>query len=444
MLSFNKIGLLSIVLSVSLLFLRMGNTYCTNYYISSVYGNDNNTGKAPGKPWKTLSKLQSAPIAVGDTLYFACESVFSGGLEITASGTPNFPVVLTSYGIGRVPKFTNPDGAVLGGNAIRLSGDFIVVDGLYFFDCASAPDNDTTYTAIWEVGAVRIMLGADHCTIRNCEFSNCPKGIQSTGEYALITRNYLHSASTRALSYPGWGPIGIQMGNSHQEVCYNVIKDYYSVGGEFGGDGGALELDDGRNPKNDIYIHHNFTSSNMGFLEVSWYADIARAETHDLRIAYNVSDDYQDFVMLWAPTHDTYIENNTIVRRKQIRTSIQPTVFLCEFGGVTIRNNIVEVDSIVTVFINHTGDHDHNHNLYWSVDGSLVKIGTDLHETEIVNADPQFLETTNGEEFSIKSTSPAIDKGISLGGKYTVDFSGAPVPSGNSTDIGAFEVQAIL
>lgn len=411
------------------------------YYVNSQIGLDTNSGTSAVAPWKTLNKAKTATLQAGDTLFFACGSSFTGGVEITASGSPDHPVVLTSYGTGYAPKFSNPDRSILNGNAIRLLGNYLVVDGLYFFDCAATAGNDATYTAVWDVGAVRIMLGANHCTIKNCEFSNCPKGIQSTGEYALITRNYLHSANTRPLSAPSWGPIGIHMGNSHQEVSYNIIRDYYFVGGEFGADGGALELDDGRNPKKDIYIHHNYTSSNMGFLEVSWFADIAKTETYDLRVACNVSDDYQDFVMLWAPTHETYIENNTIFRRKQIKNAIVPAVFLCDYGGVTIRNNIIAVDSITQVYTGK-GEHFHTNNLYWSVDGSLPNIGTTLRPTEKYNIDPQFAKRRKSEsDYSLSRKSPAVDAGMNLNEKFNLDFLGKTVPKDKATDIGAFEFQ---
>jgi len=311
------------------------------YFMDSVKGSDSYSGLSADQPWKSAIPAGNLRLLPGDTLYFACGSVFRGGLEIRDSGTPEKPVVLTRYGRGEAPRFTNPDRDLLNGNAIRLTGDHLVVDGLSFFSCAAAPDHDQYYTDIWEVGAIRIMPGADYCTVINCEFSDCPKGVQSTGEFALITRNSFHSANSRPLSSPGWGPIAIHMGTSHQEVSYNTIKDYYFVGGEFGADGGAMELDDGRNPKVDIYIHHNYTVSNMGFLEVSWNADIQKTETYGLRIEYNVSDDFQDFVMLWAPTHGCSIDNNTIIRNRQIKNVIEPTVFCCDYGGVTIRNNII-------------------------------------------------------------------------------------------------------
>jgi len=411
------------------------------YYINSLTGLDTNPGTSAIAAWKSLERAKTAPLQAGDTLFLARGSSFTGGLEITASGTADRPIVLTAFGKGNAPRLTNPDRVILNGNAIRLSGNYLVVDGLYFHDCAAAPDKDASYTDVWDVGAVRIMLGANHCTVRNCEFSNCPKGIQSTGEYTLITKNYLHSANTRPLSSPGWGPIGIHMGNGHQEVSWNIIKDYYYVGGEFGADGGALELDDGRNPKKDIYIHHNYTCSNMGFLEVSWFADIAKTETYDLRIAYNVSDDYQDFVMLWAPTHTTFIDNNTVFRRKQIKNAIVPAVFLCDYGGVTIRNNIIGVDSVTQVYTGK-GIHDHTYNLYFSADGSKPNVGATLQPTEICNINPKFSEKKKNEsDYSLKRKSPAIDAGINLKGLYTTDFLNHPVPKGKGTDIGAFEFQ---
>lgn len=43
-----------------------------------------------------------------------------------------------------------------------------------------------------------------------------------------------------------WGPIGIRLGMGNQEVSWNEIRNYHSMGGEWGGDGGAIEIDDGR------------------------------------------------------------------------------------------------------------------------------------------------------------------------------------------------------
>jgi len=54
-----------------------------------------------------------------------------------------------------------------------------------------------------------------------------------------------------------------------------------------------------------------------------------------------------------------------------------------------------------------------------------------------VQSEPQFVGPA-GYDFHLKSTSPAIDKGLDIG--LTIDFEGNPRPQGTGFDIGAFEL----
>ena len=63
-------------------------------------------------------------------------------------------------------------------------------------------------------------------------------GIQVYGEYCLITQNFIHDCNI-FLSYPNWGPVGIMLATSNNEISYNHFRNYYSIGGSFGADGGA-------------------------------------------------------------------------------------------------------------------------------------------------------------------------------------------------------------
>lgn len=56
------------------------------YYISQSSGNDNNDGSI-NSPWKTLSKLSSAGLQAGDTVYFKRGDTWSAVLNVPASGT---------------------------------------------------------------------------------------------------------------------------------------------------------------------------------------------------------------------------------------------------------------------------------------------------------------------------------------------------------------------
>ena len=59
-------------------------------------------------------------------------------LHIKDSGTEQQPITITSYGEGELPRFTNPEDKDMNGNAIRISGSWIVLEKLYFHDTPPA------------------------------------------------------------------------------------------------------------------------------------------------------------------------------------------------------------------------------------------------------------------------------------------------------------------
>ena len=151
-------------------------------------GNDSNPGTIT-KPWKTLERVNQHSFSAGDSIFFSKNSNFSGGLVISDSGTNDSLIVLTSYGNGHAPRFNNPDINILNGNMVQIRGDYIIVDGLYFHNGVSVTKEDTINAR--SIGAVYITLGADHNIVQNCEMFDCPVGVQSYGQYNLITNNYI-------------------------------------------------------------------------------------------------------------------------------------------------------------------------------------------------------------------------------------------------------------
>ncbi|NQU29885.1 MAG: hypothetical protein HQ525_04390, partial [Anaerolineae bacterium] len=149
----------------------------SKYYIDSQLGNDNNSGNSRASAWKSHTKVESANLKPGDTVYFARGSSWTGGIQINASGTEEQPIVFTNYGDGSLPGFSNPNWSDNTGNAIRFAGDYLIADGLSFHDVPPPPKGG--FITVWESGALRLLLGADHCIIRNCVFDTVPKAIQS-------------------------------------------------------------------------------------------------------------------------------------------------------------------------------------------------------------------------------------------------------------------------
>ncbi len=425
-----------------------------NYFIDPVTGNDKNDGLSAVSPLKTLHGLQLKSFRPGDSILFKRGSEFTGPLWIRDSGAPGKPLVISSYGNPDfpAPSFTNPvfkqDNF---GNCIRITGNYIVIENLYFHHTAAyAPgDYQTDGFETWEMGAVYIDKTAGHCTVRNNEFFDCIVGTKSYGQHAVISHNYIHDCN-RVLKEWNWGPIGVWLGNDFQEVMFNRIFNYRAedprivwpqgIGG--GADGGAIEIDDARFDKSHIWIHHNYTRDCQGFLEVTWSDVKSHPDYRDFVIHHNISDDYQQFIALWCGA-GCAIDNNTIIRTKRNANDWGVFNITQDHSFNRIRNNIIVTGKGIAVFNTglqapHTPENRISHNLYFAASGEL-QMGREGPGDDPVYGDPYFEHFPGGKavDFKLTASSPAIGKGMDLG--YETGFSGKPIPQDKAPDIGAYE-----
>ena len=428
-----------------------------SWYIDSEGGNDNNNGKSPELAWKSLSKLDNIQLLPGARIHFKRGSVFTESLCIKDSGTKGKNIILTDYGDlnAPAPEFTNPvfdPENKKYGNCIRIKGSHIIVENLYFTNTtAELPENTGGFLTMWELGAIFIDKSAKYCIVRNNELYNCGVGIKSYGKHILITDNYIHDCN-RVLKKWNWGPIGIWLGSDHQEVCYNRIINYSTVdprinwgpdayGG--GADGGAIEIDDARNDKHNISIHHNYSRDCQGFLEVTWSDVEQKPDYRNFKIHHNVSDDYQQFIALWRGAN-CKIDNNTIIRRK--RNVNDWGVFnITQYNSNNlIRNNIIITEKNIVIFnVGKNANAQPNsvieNNIYWAASHDLI-IGMEGPGASSIIENPKLLnysKRSSAKNFSLTNKSPAIDSGLDLG--YENDFEGNKIPQGIAPDIGAFE-----
>jgi hypothetical protein len=408
------------------------------YYIDSHNGNDNNSGLSEDTPWESHTKVESIALQPGDTVCFARGSGWTGGIQIDASGSEAQAIVLTHYGTGELPRFSNPDWADNTGNAIRFAGDYLIADGLYFHNVPPPPKGD--FITVWSAGALRILLGADHCIIRNCYFNTVPKAIQSHGEYTLITHNTMTGKQV-LLGSKYWGPIGIQIGIGNQEICYNLIKEFWVTESHaWGGDGGAIEMDDGRNHKDNVFIHHNRTINNCGFLEISWDYDIQHREVWNLRVAFNVSSDYQSIGFLEASLHDSFIDNNTFDRTRQLPH--YNSTMEVQLGNPMVRNNLI----IITESIPYRADDGQLHvtpqnNWYYQVDNPDMVY---FPESAAGNGEPGLVHFVSGGEcdYHLSENSPLRGVAQNLSEFYSENFEGNTLPLDGPWDVGAYQSEA--
>ncbi len=393
------------------------------FYIDSIDGDDQNSGTSEA-PWKTLANVSGMTFLPGDHIYFKRGSAYADGVTINGDGTAEHPILIGAYGTGAAPRFTNADRDTLNGNAMQIRGDYHIVENLYFHHAAAARPG-AGFLEVWVSGALHVGLGADHVIVRNNEFANNPKAIHSYSEHSLITHNYIHDTNHADwdgfLSQPYWGPIGIHLGIGNQEISHNVIENMYVEGGQWGGDGGAIEIDDGRNHKDNIYIHHNQTRHNMGFLEISWTHDFGRMPTSNIVLEYNVSHDYQSFVLWWAENSESRISNNTIVRTDALEGMAFDTVFVLEGDDIAIQDNLIVTRDEMwgPVFEGDNKDAAlHTNNVYWDIDDGAVLLGVEPGAGEFT-ADPQFVDFAGGD-YRLQPDSPAAGFGA-LGDEQMAD-----------------------
>jgi len=444
------------------------------YFVDANNGDDDNSGKQLDSPWKTVEKINFIIFEPGDNIYFKRGTSYSRGLQINGNGTKDNPITVSAYGEGDAPKFTNTNNSEFNGNAIQINGDYQIVENLYVY--GTNPASNGFFLTIWKVGGIKANLGADHAIIRNNEVVDCPIGINSYSEFCLITNNNIHDCN-RPLFPPGWGPIGIRIGMGNTEISHNTIHNYHSLGGTWGGDGGAIEIDDGRNPRNNIFIHHNKSSLNMGFCEISYGFDICTKKhlerafkmgdsrtckkedriIKNLIMAYNESRDYSAFTQIFSPTVDAFIENNTIIRTVE-HPDIESNVFREDdpnrqaTNSPTIyRNNLVVVVSEKTrkgagnqVYLGWPmAEFNHSNNLFFNLDSPIIIFSDKPAENKenaegAIIANPLLVNLSEGD-YRLTAKSPAIDKGYDEG-HYSFDLDGNPIIS--TRDIGAYEYQA--
>ncbi len=78
-------------------------TYKNTYYIDGKNGSDQNSALTPNKPWKSLKKVNQQTFQPGDRILFKAGSNYNGVLEPKGSGVKGYPIVISSYGVGKKP-----------------------------------------------------------------------------------------------------------------------------------------------------------------------------------------------------------------------------------------------------------------------------------------------------------------------------------------------------
>lgn len=402
------------------------------YYVDCNNGNDSNNGRTSSAAWRTLSAISSRTFAPGDTIYLIRGCSWDGGLNVRGSGASGNPITVTAYGSGNAPSIQNSSSTVSNwAPAVDVSGNYVVIDGLYLHDTLLA--------------GVRLETGTSHNIVRNSEIYNTGFGVEIDGNYNLITHNYAHdlhlivNTPTSVNNNDDFGAVGYNINGTDNEISYNRCFNCQAPSYDYGYDGGFVEV---YNNGDNTNVHHNWAEMTNGFFELG--AANPTYHANNVRVDYNVILNTDPTINVDAGSSNPYaitvtnlhFENNTIVElSSQIHGQTWPIML---FPGATptalySQNNIYYLNGNFATLWDNSANITHDNNLYYLTNGATLSRTLGPGEKQ---GDPLFVNLAS-KDFHLRSGSPAIDAGVNLG--YTTDYDGKAVPNGSVPDMGAFE-----
>ena len=405
------------------------------YYVDSQSGSDAASGQAQDQAWKSLAQANKAALKPGDSLLFKCGGVWTGQLNLRASGSEAAPILVSAYGEGASPAFENPDNG--NANAVNVGADWIVLSRI-------------AVRKVFMVG-INVGFGADHTVFKEVEASECGLGMFIAGQYALVTRSSFHDLHTM-INTPGGkddnGAVGVVIANSDIEVSYSAFTKCIGPSYDYVVDGGAVEIWAERDVKN-TFIHHNKVYRCCGFFEIGGLG----FAVDGVRVAYNeLVDCYGAAFVLFNNSGDYTIEqsdfrfeNNTVVLHdcagEKLWTCVA-FVVASEPGVFIMRNNLFFVWNADRILANVTAPVSDQNLVFHSGTAWFDKNFT-AGPGDIIGKDPLIADKGACAEigdppagdYRPKAGSPLIDAGMSLG--ITSDLAGVAI-AGNP-DIGAYE-----
>jgi hypothetical protein len=103
----------------------------TSTYYISVSGNDNNDGRSPETPWKTIARVNAEKLKPGSSILFKSNETFHGTLNLShKSGSKISPITIGSFGGGKATIDAGKSGSgILAKNCSNIRLRELIVKG---------------------------------------------------------------------------------------------------------------------------------------------------------------------------------------------------------------------------------------------------------------------------------------------------------------------------
>jgi hypothetical protein len=426
--------LLGIFILFTFLFVIPPSLQAATYYVATT-GSDTNSG-ALSQPYKTITKGASI-LKPGDILLVQ-QGTYAEALSTVPSGIDwNSPVTIKAYDPNNKPVIAPPSGkdrVVMFSTVNGIGQHHIIVDGFVLDGTNVGYDViKITYSGTDDSKA------AHHIRLMNSELKNAPKqGVLtsgSAGQYNEFINLNIHNNGTTNQHH------GLYIATSNNLVEKSTIHDN-------AGYGVHVYNQDTWNDDNNIVrgntIYNNAGAGNYGA------GIILSSGTGHLaynNIIYGNAIGIQvDYGAIGAKVYNnTLYKNDRNSASSDIPANIDIEPNPNPGNGVIGSNNEI-INNIVS-------DHKHygvynaaaqtqiKNNLIYNQTDGYIRLGGAISANNITGVSPLFVELAS-YNFHLQSTSPAIDKGLSLA-LVPTDNEGTVRPKGASFDIGAYEYTTV-
>ena len=420
-----------------------------NYYVDATGGNDSNPGTYQGKAWKTIAKVNAAPLKPGDSVLFKCGGTWQGQLTIPSSGSAGSPITFKAYGVGANPIL---DGVNKQSNVITNNQDYIVIDGfeiknglfgIWSESSYSTYSNniihDNYHEGIRITGTNKSNITVDGGSIYNQTTGNSTGILLGAAvPYITIKNTEFYNQNVAIDGWEGGGSTHLTIDNiyAHDHTGY-ALHLIDAAGGVF----------------TDIIIQYcNFDHNGIGAIQSTgdyYYRSgnvlLWRGDNGIIR--------YNKFTRGMGWGMDAYncdgltVYNNIFANNYDTQTNpIGPGIGLESNSsqGVTVYNNTFYGNTEGLELSNDEADLaniTYKNNIFYANTYDVTSYGnpqtTVVQSNNLLSAtNPLFVNAANND-FHLQASSPAIGAGANLSAIFTIDYAGTTRTT--PYDIGAYE-----
>jgi hypothetical protein len=354
-----------------------------SYYVSPT-GNDTNDGSASA-PWKTIKH--------------AAQLVRAGNVVHVAPGT---------YAESPYPKASGTSDAIIRFVSDTVWGAKVIGDGNTNFG---------------------FRTDGDYNSIEGFDITNVNPdghlGVETNGDFDFVVGNNIHNVNPNGGS-DGLGGAGIVNGGDISKgniyVANNLVHDIgdltsssYLVHGIYVGSKGG------------------FVTNNIVYRTQGWGIHLWHAASNITIVNNTVFSNMQGGILVGAgdyPCPQCATNDYTVVTNNIIVNNLAHNINGSTIGGYGVIEN------------GNTGIHNRYENnlVYGNAAGQFSLLNGNA-AVATATADPMFMnpKMDGSGDYHLRSGSPAIDAGISVGSNLAYDFDGVARPSTAPWDIGAYE-----